>query len=131
MIGRRVLTLPVAVLLALGLLGAEQVGAQQPPAAPMRSLVEPFARKTIAGEVMSVDLEKRTVVVRVIEEGKRQRDVPIALDDRTVVKKLRTPISGGDLSPGHLVKVTYSEHTGRLVARRIEVTGKAVHQPMP
>jgi hypothetical protein len=97
----------------------------------MRSLVEPFARKTIAGEVMSVDLEKRTVVVRVIEEGKRQRDVPIALDDRTVVKKLRTPISGGDLSPGHLVKVTYSEHTGRLVARRIEVTGKAVHQPMP
>ncbi len=131
MIGRGILALLVPVIIALGLPGADRVGAQQPPAAPIRSLVEPFARNTIAGEVMSVDMEKRTVVVRVIEEGKRQRDLPIALDDRTVVKKLRTPISGGDLSPGHLVRVTYSEHAGRLVARRIEVTGKAVHQPMP
>lgn len=131
MIERGILALLVPVIRALGLPGAERVGAQQPPAAPMRSLVEPFARKTTAGEVMSVDLEKGTVVVRVIEEGKRQRDIPIALDDRTVVKKLRTPISRGDLSPGHLVKVAYTEHAGRLVARRIEVTGKAVHQPMP
>lgn len=129
--GWRILRLLAPVFLVLGLLGAERLGAQQHPAAPLRSLVDPFARNTIAGEVMSVDQEKRAVVVRVIEEGKRQRDLPIALDDRTVVKKLRTPISRGDLSPGHLVKVTYSEHAGRLVARRIEVTGKAVHQPMP
>jgi hypothetical protein len=119
------------IILALGLSGGGLVGAQERQATPTGSLVEPFARKTITGEVMSMDQEQRTVVVRVIEDGKRQRDVAIALDDRTVLKKLRTPISGGDLSPGHLVKVTYSEHTGRLVARRIEVTGKAVHQPMP
>ncbi len=128
---RRILKLLLRVFLVLGLPGAVPGGAQQPSAAPVPSLVEPFARNTIAGEVMSVDQEKRAVVVRVIEEGKRQRDLPIVLDDRTVVKKLRTPISRGDLSPGHLVKVTYSEHAGRLVARRIEVTGKAVHQPMP
>ena len=128
--GWRILRLLAPVFLVLGLLGAERLGAQQQPAAPVRSLVELFARNTIAGEVMSVDREQRTVLVRVIEEGKRQRDLPIALDDRTVVKKLRTSISRGDLSPGHLVKVTYGEHAGRLVARRIEVTGKAVHQPM-
>ena len=131
MTGWRIPTLLLPIILALGLSGGGLVGAQERQATPTGSLVEPFARKTIAGEVMSVNLEKRTVVVRVIEEGKRQRDVPIALDDRTVLKKLRTPISGGDLSPGHLVKVTYSEHAGRLVARRIEVTGEAVHQPMP
>lgn len=80
---------------------------------------------------MSVDLDKRTLVIRTIENGDRERDISIVLDNRTVLKKLRTPISGGDLSPGHLVKVTYREHAGRLVARRIEVTGKAVHPPMP
>lgn len=80
---------------------------------------------------MSVDLERRTLVVRTTENGDRQRDVAVVLDNRTVLRKLRTPISGSDLSPGHLVKVTYQEHAGRLVARRIEVTGKAVHPPMP
>ncbi|MBI4736569.1 MAG: hypothetical protein HY766_11045 [candidate division NC10 bacterium] len=80
---------------------------------------------------MSVDLDKRTLVVRILENGDRERDVAVVLDDRTVLKKLRTPMSGGDLAPGHLVNVTYSEHAGKLVARRIEVTGKAVHPQMP
>jgi hypothetical protein len=78
-----------------------------------------------------VDVDKRTLVIRILENGEQPRDVSIALDDRTVLKKLRTPISGGDLTPGHLVKATYHEHARRLVARRIEVTGKAVHPAMP
>ncbi len=41
------------------------------------------------------------------------------------------PISGGDLTPGHLVVVAYRQEAGRLVAQRIEVTGKRVHEPMP
>ena len=122
--------LPV-FLLTLTLLGGGLAGAQQRSGESAWSLFEPFKGKTIAGEVMSVDQEKRTLVVRTLENGDRERDVSIALDDRTVLKKLRTPISDGDLSPGHLVKVTYRELAGRLVARRIEVTGKAVHPPMP
>ncbi|MBI2454824.1 MAG: hypothetical protein HYV46_01660 [candidate division NC10 bacterium] len=131
MIARRILGPLLPFLLAMALLGGGSVGAQQPQGAPARVLLESFARKTLAGEVMSVDLDKRTLVIRTIEKGDQERDISIVLDDRTVLKKLRTPISGGDLSPGHLVKVTYREHTGRLVARRIEVTGKAVHPPMP
>ncbi len=80
---------------------------------------------------MSVSRESRTLVVRVLENGDRPRDILFLLDDRAVLKKLRTPTSGGDLSPGHLVKVTYQDYDGRLVARRIEVRGKAVHQAMP
>lgn len=90
--------------LVLVLLGGVLAGAEERQPTPMRSLVEPFSRNTIAGEVMSVDRERRTVVIRVIEKGEQQRDVSIALDNRTLVKKLRTPISGGDLSPGHLVR---------------------------
>lgn len=115
----------------MALLGGGSVGAQQPQGAPARVLLESFARKTLVGEVMSVDLDKRTLVIRTIENGDQERDISIVLDNRTVLKKLRTPISDGDLSPGHLVKVTYRELAGRLVARRIEVTGKAVHPPMP
>jgi len=129
--GRRILIFLLSVFLGLVLLGSRPAGAQQSLATPARSLLVPFARKTLAGEVMSVDLDKRTVVVRVLEDGDRPRDILIALDDRIVLKKLRTPISGGDLTPGHLVRVTYQEQAGRLVARRIEVTGKAVHLPMP
>jgi hypothetical protein len=128
---RRILGPFLSLFLVVAILDGGLAGAQQPPAGPARRLLEPFSRKTIAGEVMSVDLEKRTVVVRVIEDGERPRDVALVLDDRTVLKKLRTPISSGDLQPGHLVKVTYGEHAGKLVARRIEVTGKAVHPPMP
>lgn len=118
-------------VLILALPAGTPARAGQVGSASARTLIEPFAGKTIAGEVMSVDREKRILVVRVIEEGRKLRDVSVALDDRTVLKKLRTAISGGDLTPGHLVTVTYREHAGRLVARRIEVTGKAVHQPMP
>lgn len=131
MTGRRILIPRLSVFIGLVLLGSELAGAQQSPVPPVRSLLPPFAGKSLAGEVMSVDPEKRTVVVRVLENGDRPYDIPIAVDERTVVKQLRTPISGGDLSPGHLVKVTYQDYDGRLVARRIEVRGKAVHQPMP
>ena len=131
MIGRRIPGALSLFFLAMAVLGGGSAVAQQPQGASARALLKPFARKTLAGEVMSVDREKRTLVVRVLENGDRERDVAVVLDDRTVLKKLRTPISGGDLTPGHLVKVTYHEHAGRLVARRIEVTGKAVHPPMP
>ncbi len=80
---------------------------------------------------MSVDREKGTLVVCVLENGGQPRDVAVVPEGRTVLKKLRTPISGGELAPGHLVTVTYQEHAGRLMARRIVVTGKAVHPPMP
>ena len=121
----------VLTFVALAVSTGGPTAAQQRQESSAPGLLEPFARKAVAGEVMSVDPDKKTLVVRVLENGGAQRDMSFTLDDRTVLKKLRTPISRGDLSPGHLVKVTYSEHAGRLVARRIEVTGKAVHPPMP
>lgn len=129
--GRSVLGRVLVGSLFLALLSGGLAGAQQRPAAVARALFEPFAKKTIAGEIMLVDLDKRALLIRILENGDRERDISIVLDNRTVLKKLRTPISDGDLSPGHLVKVTYRELAGRLVARRIEVTGKAVHPPMP
>ena len=80
---------------------------------------------------MSVNRDKRILVVRVIEDRDKVRDISVAVEDGTALKKLQTPISGGDLTPGHLVKVTYRDHAGRLQAHWIEVIGKAVHQPMP
>ena len=127
----KILTLLLSGLLAVALLGGGLARTRQHETRQGRSPFEPLGRKTIAGEVMSVDPEKRTVMVRILENGKQPRDLLFALEDRTVLKKLRTRISGGDLSPGHLVKVTYREHGGRLVARRVEVTGKAVHPSMP
>lgn len=128
---RRLLASFAPVVLILALPAGTPARAERRGNASTRTLLEPFAGKTLAGEVMSVDREKRILVVRVIEEGKKFRDVSVALDDRTVLKKLRTPISGEDLTPGHLVKVTYRDHAGKLLAHRIEVTGKAVHQAMP
>jgi hypothetical protein len=118
-------------LLALALLSVGLAAAQQPRGLAAWSPFQPFRGRTISGEVMSVDRESGSLVVTVFENGDQPRDLSLALDDRTVLKKLRTPISRGDLTPGHLVKVTYRENAGRLVARRIEVTGKAVHPPMP
>ncbi len=119
------------VILILALLDGAPARGELRGNASARTTIESFADQALAGEVMSVSREKRTLVVRVIEGGKKPRDVSLALEDRTVLKKLRTPISGGDLTPGHLVKVTYRDHAGRLLAHRVEVTGKAVHQPMP
>lgn len=127
----RLLTGFVSVFLALGLLGVGPVRGEKRAHASARTMIEPFADETLAGEVMSVSRERRTLVVRVIEGGNMPRDVSLDLDDRTVLKKLQTPISGGDLTPGHLVKVTYRDHAGGLLAHRIEVTGKAVRQPIP
>ncbi len=127
----RFVTAFVSVFLALGLLGVGPVRGEKRAPASARTMIEPFADQTLAGEVMWVDKEKRILVVRVIEDREKVRDIAIALDDRTVLKKLQTPISGGDLTPGHLVKVTYRDHAGGLLAHRIEVTGKAVRQSMP
>lgn len=127
----RLLTGFVSVFLALGLLGVGPVRGEKRAHASARTMIEPFADETLTGEVMWVDKEKRILVVRVIEDREKVRDIAMALDDRTVLKKLQTPISGGDLTPGHLVKVTYRDHAGGLLAHRIEVTGKAVRQPIP
>ena len=119
------------VVLILALLAGPPARAELGGNASARTTMEPFADQRLAGEVMLVSPATRTLVVRVIEGGNKLRDVSLALDDRTVLKKLRTPISGGDLTPGHLVKVTYRDHAGQLLAHRVEVTGKAVHQAMP
>ncbi len=112
------------------LLGAPLAGAQN-QISMVQARLEPVAGKTLRGEVMSVGREPRVLVVRIAERGGTRRDCSIVLDDRSVLKKLPTPISGRDLAPGHLVEVVYREEAGQLVARRIEVTGKRVHEPMP
>lgn len=129
--GSRLPGLLAGICCGLALLAGQRAEARQHPPSATRPRVDPLGAKTLTGEVMSVDWAGGTLVVHAEENGRYTGDVSVVVNRRTPLKKLPTPISGGKLEPGHLVKVTYQEQAGRLVAQRIEVTGKAVHLPMP
>lgn len=130
MTGSRILGLVAGICFSLALLAGQRALARQQLPSAARTRVDPLQSKTLIGEVKSVDWDRGTLVVHAVENGRQTRDVSLVVNRRTPLKKLPTPISGGKLEPGHLVKVTYQEEAGRLVVRHIEVTGKAVHLPM-
>ncbi len=80
--------------------------------------------QSISGTVVSVDLEKSTVVVA-LEAGVKdaaQTDVTVSISDLTTIEKNSDLVLLGDLSAGDKVEVSYmADQSGKNVAKSIVV----------
>jgi hypothetical protein len=120
-------------VLMLVLVGAAFAFAQGTPAAPeAKKEVKKPAELKMAGKLSAVDLIANTINVDVVK-GKETKIETLMVDTTTVInKKDKIDV----LKTGDMVKVTYEEKDGKMVALKIKVVEpkaekKAEAKPAP
>ncbi|PYR52615.1 MAG: hypothetical protein DMF89_02155 [Acidobacteria bacterium] len=118
---RRLLSVVIVALVIAGL-GAELLRRSTRAAAKKREASEQAHRRTLTGEVVSVDKAARTILVREpIGEGGLMREVPLGLASDLEVTIDGKTGSLENLEPGKTVTARFTVKEGSLVAHQLRV----------